>query len=116
MDVVGLDTSEISQKLEKYVVDYFQGFKLGKNQSMFAEGHTFDFTEVLHLIPEPHHHAFTDDSKFLGMCGDITVSNPQGQPTEHTLMLLLNEESSQAYVLATQQPDMGETVIIKDFL
>jgi len=55
LEVRGLDSAEISQKLEKYVADYFNGYKLGVGQSMFMEGYVLEFDELNECIPAEYH-------------------------------------------------------------
>ena len=117
--VAGLDTVGISQKLRSYVVDCIPHYMLETGQSMFAEAHVFYFDEVRDNLNVNHHGLFTDDAKFIGMCGYVTVNDSHNNNDQRILMLLLDEHSTCAYALLLQ--DTGEdgevqTTIIKDFL
>jgi hypothetical protein len=117
--VKGLDSSEISKRLERYVSDYFNGFALNKGTTMFSEGFILDRPEVLGIIPVKHHPRFSDTCKFLGLSGYITATCSDGSTTDHVIMLLLDEKHEHAFFLCTHEADEDgtpQTVIIKDFL
>ena len=118
--VTGLDSVGISQKMERYVIDYFPAFKLDTGQSMFMEGHVFYLEEIDSVVPDKYHHLFTDESKFICMSGFIAVSHAQDQSDERTIMLIMDDRSERVYLLLYLQEvdDTGEERIfmIKDFL
>jgi len=119
LEVKGLDSTEISQKLEMYVAECFNGYKLDAGQSMFQEGYTLHFDEVADIIPSEHHHLFTNESKFNGMSGYITTEYVGGGVAERTVMLLMDGDSENVYLLYLQETNQeGEerTTLIKDFL
>jgi len=118
LDVKGLDTTEISRKLEVFVADYFKGYSLGAGQSMFQEGFMLEFGELMDTIPLQHHHLFNDDTEFVCMSGFITVGYVDGKADERIISLIMDEHSEYAYLLCLLQEvdGEGETVIIKDFL
>jgi len=119
LEVKGLDVVEISQILEKYVADYFNGYELSTGRSMFMEDYVLHFDEVNELIPAKHHHHFTDDSKFTCMSGYIIIDYVAGKVDERVAMLLMDEHSTYVYMLCVQEVDekgVEKTVIIKDFM
>ena len=118
--VTGLDSVEISQKMERYVIDCFPAFKLDTGQSMFMEGHIFYLEEIDSVIPDKYRHLFTDESKFICMSGFITVGHAQDQSDERTIMLIMNDSGKRAYLLLCLQEVDGtgeeRIFMIKDFL
>jgi hypothetical protein len=117
LNIKRLDANEISRKMEKHIADYFTGFQLCKNQSIFSEGFILHRAEVLGIIPVKHHPLFSDHDKFLGLSGYVTVTCDDGSTADHVVMLLLDEHHEYAYLLCTQNTDEDETprnVIIKD--
>jgi len=117
--VKGLDTVEISQRMVRYVANYFYDYKLGAGQSMFVENFILHFDEVRDTIPAEHHILFTDDDKFSGMSGYVTVDYAQSESKEHVVMLLMDEHSTYIYFLCLQETnEKGEDkiIIINDFL
>jgi len=117
--VRGLDVYEISQKLEKYVSDYFAGFKLGADESLFHEGHLFWFEEIEGMFPKKHLKFFSDKDKFLCMSGFIAIRNTLDEEEQHVISLIMNEHGERAFLLCVEKADEdGEekTAIIKDFL
>jgi len=119
LEVKGLDTTAISRKLEVYVANHFQGYKLGAGESMFMEGYMFEFNEIKDIVPAKHHHLFTDESKFNGMSGYITVGYVGGKADERTISVLMDEHSTHAYLLCLHEPnEKGEEniIIIGDFI
>jgi len=119
LEVKGLDSTGISQKLEIYVSNYFEGYSLGAGQSMFMEGHMFYFDEVSGIIPAEHHHLFTDESKFNGMSGYVIVGHVEGKADERIISVLMDEQNDYVYLLCLQETgEQGEVqpTIIKDFL
>ena len=117
--VAGLDSAEISQKLEPYVAGHFPGYKLGTGQSMFMEGHVFCLEELDSVIPDKYHHFFNAETKFNCMSGYITVGHTQGKPDERTVMAVMDSESQRVYFFCLEEEGEGgelQTTLIKDFL
>jgi len=114
--IKGLDTVDVSLKLEKYVAEYFTGYALGIGQSMFMEAYFFHFSEVKEMIPVNHHHLFTENDRLIGMSGYISLND---NLDERVIMMLTDEHGEYAYLLYLQSEDENgntESVIIKDFL
>jgi len=119
LEVKGLDVVDISQKLAIYVAEYFNGYKLGEGESMFMEGHMFEFDEIKDIVPSKHHHLFTDESRFNGMSGYIIVGCVDGKKDERVISLLMDEDSEYAYLLClheTKEKEDDTIILIKDFL
>ena len=118
LEVKGLDSTEISQKLEKYVADYFKGYKLGTGQSMFMEGYELEFCEINDWIPAEYHNHFTNDDKFTCMSGYIVIDYKDGKADERVISIVMDEHSEYIYLLCLQDADeKGEEniIIIGDF-
>lgn len=119
LEVKDLNTTEISQKLEIYVANHFQGYKLGEGESMFMEGYMFEFDEIKGVIPSKHHHLFTNESRFNGMSGYVTVGYVDGKKDERVISILMDEDSAYAYLLCIHEENEEEDdtiTLIKDFL
>ena len=117
--VKDLDATEISKKLEIYVAKHCQGYKLGTCQNMFMEGYMLYFDEIKDIIPTKHHHLFTDESKFNGMSGYVTVGYVDGKKDERTISILMDKDSEYAYFLClheTKEKEDDTIILIKDFL
>ena len=115
LEVKGLDSTEISQKLEIYVAEYFNGYKLGEGESMFMEGYVLEFGEVNDWIPTEYHNHFKDDDKFNCMSGYIVVDNKDGKTDERIISIVMDEHSEYVYLLCLQESE-DSTTIVKDFL
>ena len=117
--VKDLDATQISKKLEIYVAKHCQGYKLGTCQNMFMEVYMFYFDEVKDIIPTKHHHLFTDESKFNGMSGYVTIGSVGDEADERIISVLMDEHSAYAYLLCLHEPnEEGEEniIIIGDFI
>lgn len=101
MDIKGLDLTEISCRLEKYVTCHFKDFILLEGQCLFAESYLFYFDEVKHLIPDKYHHRFKD-TKFNGASG-LLEGGSMSDESEFILMMLTDEEYSKALFLLIQE-------------
>ena len=116
--VKGLDTTEISRKMEVYLADYSKGFNLVSGQSMFIESIMLHNDEVKTMIPSEYHHLFTDNCKFNGLSGYVTIGCSGGEVVEGIVMLLMDEHCTSAYLLYLQEATEAgnDNTIIKDFL
>jgi len=115
----GIEATGISQLMEKYVAEYFNGYKLDEGESMFQEGHVFYFEEIKDVIPAKYHHFIKNEDKFGGLSGYITIGCKDGNADERIISVLMCECGSYLYLLSTQE--IGEngierTIIIKDFI
>jgi len=114
LDVRGLDATDISRRMEKYVSAHFKGFKLSGGNSLFQENYVLDFTEVKAMIPQEYHHLFKDTDLFNGASGFM-----EHDSQTYIIMLLSDENHATAYLLTMQWTDKTgkeNTVIIGDFL
>jgi len=116
--VKGLDTTEISRKMEVYLAGYFKDFNIGPEQPMFIESILLHYDEVKAMIPAEHHHLFTDNCKFNGLSGYVTIGCSGDEAVERVVMLLMDEHCTSAYLLYLQEAsDTGsDNIIIKDFV
>jgi len=115
----GIESTGISQLMEKYVAEYFKSYKLDEGQSMFQEGHIFYFEEVEGIIPAKYHHFINNEDKFGGLSGYITVDCEDENTDERIISVLMCECGSYLYLLSTQEIDengIERTIIIKDFI
>ena len=115
LDVRGMDATEISRKMEKYVADYFKGYSLGEGESMFMEGHLFRLEEISDMLPKKYLTLFNDGAEFITMSGFINV----GEANERVISVVMDEQSNYVYLLLMHETDEnGEEkgIVIKDFL
>jgi hypothetical protein len=119
MNVKELDVYEISRKLERYIADYFNGYRLGANESMLQEGYLLYFEEIESMLPKKYLKLFADKDKFLCMSGFIALDKSHGETEQHVISLLMDEQGERAFLLClekTNEDGEEKTIIIKDFL
>ena len=115
LDVKGLDATDISRKIENYVVEHFKGFKVDTSESFFMEGHRFSHEEISGLIPDKYAHLFSDEDTFMGLDGFVIFDNKD----PCSIALLLDENQERAYLLCVDEPDEQgneNMIVIGDFL
>ena len=113
MDITGLDSIQVSQRMAVHVEQYIMGFKLSDGDSLFQENYKLHYDEV-EVIPDKHKGKFTGDEWFNAASGFIEAAG-----REYIIMLLASEDSATAYLLILQWTDeQGEekTAIIGNFL
>ena len=111
----GIDSTGISKLVEKHVSEYFSGYRLDEEQSIFQEGNVFYFEEVKEIIPTKYHQFITDMDKFGGLSGCITLESGE----EHVISVLLCECGAYLLFLCVQEPNedgIERTIIIEDFV
>ena len=114
LNIQGLDTAQISEKLSVYVENHIRGFMLSDGESLFQENYLLSFDECKDAIPSKYHHLFTDTDMLNGLSGFIKAGAKQ-----YIVMLLVDEAFTKAYLLSMQgagAEGSDETVIIADFL
>ena len=119
LDIKGLDATKINQKLKKFISDYFPNFNLSEDEPLFQEGHLFSLDEISGMLPEKYFEIFTEESKFICMCGFFNDGNLRNDVDECFISLVLDESHEYAYLLCLNETDKdGEerTIVIKDFL
>jgi hypothetical protein len=113
--IQGLDSVGISGRLEKYVADYFKGFKLSAGASLFQESYILYFGEVQEVIPKKYHHLFTDKDKFNSYSGFLEGISMYDD-SKPILMLLTNCDNTKAFFLFVRDSNMLHDTILADFL
>jgi|GEM_PF-3094934 len=119
LDVKGLDVTELSRKMEKYIADYFPDYTPNTDKPLFLEGHLFWLEEIISFLPDYHYQYFTDNSRFIGMSGYLAIDYIWDKASDSFVMLLMDEHSEYAYLLFLREMNklgVGRTIIIKDFL
>ena len=122
LDVQGLNITQISRKMEEYLANYFDMCAVvADGAGMFAEVIRLGYDEIEHLLVQPEGiQMFNGDEWFMGASGFFETSNIDNQSKEeYTVMLVLNEQQSQALYLyiskwnATTQSDID--TLVKNF-
>ena len=115
LDIRGLDMTEISHQMERYVADYFKGFSLPVGASLFQESYLLDYDECVDMIPTQHRQHFRETDKFNGASGFLEGIGTFDDSTP-ILMLLTNDDNSKALFLFVREPAKQHDILLADFL
>ena len=114
--------TEISRKIEPYLLNYFKGCALVDFEDGYlAEGCLLGYNEIKHLLPSGYYRKFDVNEMFYGVSGclEFNYLSKKFEGSEYTVLLISNKNNTTALFLFVQAEDAstGEQndILLKDF-